>query len=62
LNSIEVIITAGNEAKVRVIQTTRKISGQEFQDNKAFAIHTLRKSNGRWKLLRTDVEKIEGLN
>ena len=62
LNSIEVISTAGNEAKVRVIQTTRKITGPEFRDHKAVAIHTLRKSNGRWKLLRTDVEKIEYLN
>lgn len=62
LNSIEVINTAGNEAKVRVIQTTRKITGPEFRDNRAVAIHTLRKSNGRGKLFRTDVEKIEYLN
>jgi ketosteroid isomerase-like protein len=62
LNSLEVISTAGNEAKVRVIQTTRKITGPEFRDNRVVAIHTLRKSNGRWKLFRTDVEKIEYLN
>lgn len=62
LNSIEVISTAGNEAKVRVTQTTRKIAGPDFRDNRVVAIHTLRKSNGRWKLFRTDVEKIEYLN
>lgn len=62
LNSLQVINTAGNEAKVRATQTTRKIAGPDYRDNRAVVIHTLRKTNGRWKLFRTDVEKIENLN
>ncbi|WP_017717977.1 hypothetical protein [Kamptonema formosum] len=62
LNSLEVINIAGSEAKVRVTQTTIKIAGPDFRNNRAAVIHTLRKTNGRWKLFRTDVEKIESLN
>jgi len=62
LNSVQVINTSGNEAKVRVTETTRKIAGPDFKDNITTGIHTLRKSNGRWKLYISDVEKIEYLN
>jgi ketosteroid isomerase-like protein len=53
-----------NTAKVRVIQVTRKISGEQpFRDNRLEAIHTLRKSkDGNWKIYSSEVMNVEYLN
>lgn len=45
LQSIE-----GDYAKVRVVQTTRKIKGDVFRDNRIDVVHTLRRYNGFWYL------------
>jgi hypothetical protein len=53
-----------NTAKVRVIQVTRKISGEQpFRDNRLEAIHTLRRSkDGNWKIYGSEVKNVEYLN
>lgn len=51
-------------AKIRVIQVTRKVRGDEpFRDNQLEAVHTLRKdSEGNWKLYSSEFENVEYLN
>lgn len=46
-------------AKVRVVQTTRKITGADpFRDNRLEAVHTLRKdSEGAWKIYSTQIRE-----
>lgn len=50
------------EAKIRFTQTTQKISGPEFRNNRVIGIHTLRKHQGAWKLYSTEVVKVEFLD
>jgi hypothetical protein len=51
-------------AKIRVVQITRKVSGDEpFRDNQLEAVHTLKKdSEGNWKLYSSEFENVEYLN
>ncbi|MBN8209871.1 DUF2628 domain-containing protein [Bacillus sp. NTK071] len=51
-----------NEAKVRLTQTTTLLEGADFRDNKSILIHTLKKQNGQWKFLKSEVESIEYLD
>lgn len=59
IKSVEV---DGDEARVEVVQTTRKESGPQFQDNRIEATHVLRKYDGEWRIYDTDVEDIEYLD
>jgi hypothetical protein len=59
---IEILGISENEAKVRIEQTTTKIEGPPFRDNKMVILHTLRQSNGEWKFFSSEVEKIQYLN
>ncbi|MCC3422486.1 MAG: hypothetical protein JGK12_00810 [Microcoleus sp. PH2017_01_SCD_O_A] len=61
---IEIVGISGNEAKVRIEQTTTKIDGSSstFRDNKMIILHTLRKSNGEWKFFSSVPENIQYLN
>ncbi len=52
---------APGEAKVSFVQVTRKIKGGEFRDNRVTGVHTLKTSDGAWKLLATEVQNIEYL-
>lgn len=62
LNSLEFIRISANEARVRMIQTTTKLKGPEFRNNKLTSINILNKRNGQWKMDSTETEKIEYLN
>jgi hypothetical protein len=61
---IEILEISGNEAKVRIEQTTTKIGGppSPFRDNKMIILHTLRKSNGEWKFFSSVPENVQYLN
>ena len=52
----------GDEAKVRFVQTTEKISGPAFRNNRIEGVHTLKKRNGQWKIAGTEATKIEYLD
>jgi hypothetical protein len=54
----EIVSIDQNSARVRVIQTTRKVAGdQPFRDNRMEAIHILRKdSEGAWKIYATEFD------
>ncbi|MGD1851859.1 MAG: hypothetical protein ACFCBU_15150, partial [Cyanophyceae cyanobacterium] len=45
---IEVVESSPNTVKVRVKQTTTKISGPEFRNNELTVVHTLNNKNGAW--------------
>jgi hypothetical protein len=53
----ELISINSEEARVRVVQATRKLAGaQPFRDNRLEVIHTLRKdSEGEWKLYYSEL-------
>lgn len=59
---IEILGISENEAKVRIEQTTTKIDGPAFRDNKMIILHTLRKSNGEWKFFSSEPENVQYLN
>lgn len=59
---IEIVGISGNEAKVRIEQTTTKIEGAPFRDNKMIILHTFRKSNGEWKFFSSEPENVQYLN
>ncbi len=59
---IEILGISGNEAKVRIEQTTTKIEDPPFRDNKMIILHTLRKSNGEWKFFSSEPENVQYLN
>lgn len=49
-DNFEIMEILGDEAKVKITQTTRKIGGEaEFRDNRTVVIQTLKKHNGEWK-------------
>jgi len=62
LDSVRVTGQTDTEAKVECIQTTRKVSGPAFRDNRIVAMHRLRNSDGYWKIYSTQVNKIDYLN
>ena len=62
LKDIEVIEKFEQEARVKFVQITRKVSGPAFRNNKVTGIHILRKSDGKWKIYNTETEKIEYLD
>ncbi|MBD1834627.1 nuclear transport factor 2 family protein [Cyanobacteria bacterium FACHB-472] len=62
LNSLEFVSISANEARVRMIQTTTKLKGPEFRNNKLTSINILKKRNGQWRMDSTETEKIEYLN
>ncbi|HLO86353.1 MAG TPA: hypothetical protein VK203_15340 [Nostocaceae cyanobacterium] len=62
LKQLDVIKIVGNEAKVKVTQTTRKIRGLAFRDNVSVSINTVKKYNGQWKIADTKTESVNYLN
>ena len=44
-----------SEATLHVIQTTEKVSGPDFRNNRLDVVHTLKKHNGLWKVYSTKV-------
>ncbi|PHX55705.1 hypothetical protein CP500_009425 [Tychonema bourrellyi FEM_GT703] len=62
INQFDVISLSSNTAVIRVDQTTTKIRGPQFRNNRLVLIHNLNKSNGQWKMFSSEVQKIEYLN
>ncbi len=50
-----------NEAKVQFVQITKKIKGPMFRDNRIEGVHTMRKTDGKWKIYDTKINKMEYL-
>ncbi len=49
------------EADVEVHQTTEKIDGPSFRNNRAVVVHTLKKENGKWKMWGSEVKLLQFL-
>ncbi len=49
------------EAEVEVHQTTEKIDGPAFRNNRAVVVHTLKKENGKWKMWSSEVTLLQFL-
>jgi hypothetical protein len=62
LANVKVIVQTEDEARVGCIQTTKKVSGPGFRDNRIDFVHTLRKVDGRWKIYYSNVNKLDYLN
>jgi murein L,D-transpeptidase YcbB/YkuD len=62
INSIDIIKISENEATVRLVQTTKKIRGPEFKNNKLETLNILKKVKGQWKFYSTQPESVEFLN
>ena len=58
---LEVIKITDTEAVVRCTQITTKVKGPAYRDNKSIAVHTLKKSNGVWKIFASKIEKTDFL-
>jgi hypothetical protein len=62
LDSLKVITQTEDEARVECIQTTTKVKGPGFKDNRISFIHSLKKSEGIWKIYTSFVRKLDYLN
>lgn len=61
VESVVIIEEMEDEAQVRFIQSTTKINGPEFRNNRLTGIHQLKKENGSWKIYNTVTEKADYL-
>lgn len=61
IKSLEILEETEEEAKVRFVQLTRKVAGNDFADNRMTGIHTLRKDGNFWKIFSTVSEDMEYL-
>jgi hypothetical protein len=57
LEEVEVIEVSGDSAKVYYVQFTTNRGGQAFADNHAAGFHIMKKSNGDWKIFKTEPVK-----
>ena len=61
--NLEIIEISESEATIQVTQTTKKINGPDFKDNRATSIQTLKKYDGKWKFFNLlAITNIEYLN
>lgn len=62
-SNLEILELSDTEATIQMTQTTKKLSGSDFKDNRVTSIQTLRKHNGQWKFFDLlSVQNIEYLN
>ena len=54
----EFLSISDQEVKVRVTQTTTLIEGEDFRDNKASVVHTLRWQNDGWKFFGSEIDEV----
>ena len=52
----------GDSASVEVVMTTKKISGPEFNDNQIKSQHDLKKIDGKWYLVNSQMLDIKSLD
>jgi hypothetical protein len=62
LDSVKVLGQTDSEAKLECIQTTRKVAGPAFRDNRIIIEHRLRVAEGKWRIYASTVKKIDYLN
>lgn len=62
MNKFDVETISGNTAIVTVDQTTTRIRGPQFRNNRMVLMHQFNKSNGEWKVFSSKVQKVEYLN
>jgi hypothetical protein len=62
LEEAEVLEQTDDRIVIRLVQTTRKISGLDFADNKRTVIHILRLVDGAWKIYASDIVSTEYLS
>jgi hypothetical protein len=59
LEKSEVIDVRGDEARIKVTQSTQKISGNAaFRDNRVTIIHTLKRDGQKWKMYSSEAQSI----
>ena len=62
MNNFDVATISGNTAIVTVDQTTTKIRGPQFRNNRMVLMHQFNKSQGEWKMFSSEIQTIEYLN
>lgn len=62
INKLDILNILGDTAKVSVTQTTKKIKGPAFRDNKLVYDNRLKKINGHWKIVSSKIVNIQYLN
>jgi hypothetical protein len=62
INKFDVVTISRNTAIVRTEQTTTKIRGPRYRNNRVVLIHNFKKSNGKWKSFSSEIQKIEYFN
>lgn len=62
LNSFDVTTISDNTAIVTVEQTTTKIQGPRFRNNRMVLKHKFNKSQGEWKMFSSEIQKVDYLN
>jgi hypothetical protein len=55
LSDVKVIEIKGNEARVEFTQKATRVSGPELKNNVTRGIHTLKKSDGTWRIYSTEL-------
>jgi len=61
LEEVKVVKKSATMAHVSFVQVTRKIKGPQFRDNRLIGMHILRKTDGKWRIFRTLIKKVEYL-
>lgn len=62
LENVQIINYTADEAFVYAVQTTKKLKGPEFNDNRATTVTTVKKgADGKWKLVQTYSLGVEAL-
>jgi hypothetical protein len=62
LQDVSVVSITPDEARVHFIQTSKKVSGPAYRNNRIEGIHTLKKYQGKWKMYGTETIKLEYLD
>ena len=61
VRDIKILELKDNEAKVQFVQTTKKIKGPTFRNNRIIGVHTMHKTSDGWKIYDTQITKMEYL-
>lgn len=59
IQSLTIVSKEKNEARVRFVQMTERVSGPEFRRNRVTGVHTLRKYQNSWRIFSTKMESVE---
>jgi hypothetical protein len=62
LQDVAIVSITEDEAKVHFLQTSKKVSGPAYRNNRIEGIHTLKKYQGKWKMYDTQTIKLEYLD